>query len=292
MKSLKESYNSEVDLMYDYEKIFKKKGWNVEREKDKQNSLSAMNISIWKDKDDGQICFYIYCDWGVDGYGDYYSCQINDCSDVEYDYDAVKYKGFEVSGRGFLLFERNQKKFCDYLEQTLNDLANLKTNILESKKSTISKSDFRYQQKVLSEIIDYLSNNKKFNAYEGNYTICCDFFTNGIEFYYLSYDSVSSRDIVIGYCNSLEDVNSIIDELSKKYKKIKESLKESNSIKTVNDFLMLCGDSEQLFSLYSETDSLENVTLDEISRSYKEWLNMEIKGFYLYKREIVIEIKD
>lgn len=200
---LKESYNSEVDLMYDYEKIFKKKGWNIEREKDKQNSLSAMNISIWKDKDDGQICFYIYCDWGVDGYGDYYSCQINDCSDVEYDYSAVKYKGFEVSGRGFLLFERNQKKFCDYLEQTLNELANLKINITESKK-----------------------------------------------------------------------------------------LKESNSIKTVNDFLMLCGDSEQSFSLYSETDSLENVTLDEIYRSHKEWLNMEIKGFYLYKREIVIEIKD
>lgn len=203
MKSLKESYNSEIDLMYDYEKIFKKKGWNVEREKDKQNSLSAMNISIWKDKNDGQICFYIYCDWGVDGYGDYYSCQINDCSDVEYDYSAVKYKGFEVSGRGFLLFERNQKKFCDYLEQTLNELANLKVNITESKK-----------------------------------------------------------------------------------------LKESNSIKTVNDFLMLCGDSEQSFSLYSETNSLENVTLDEIYRSYKEWLNMEIKGFYLYKREIVIEIKD
>ena len=200
---LKESYNSEVDLMYDYEKIFKKKGWNIEREKDKQNSLSAMNISIWKDKDDGQICFYIYCDWGVDGYGDYYSCQINDCSDVEYDYSAVKYKGFEVSGRGFLLFERNQKKFCDYLEQTLNELANLKINITESKK-----------------------------------------------------------------------------------------LKESNSIKTVNDFLMLCGDSEQSFSLYSETDSLENVTLDEIYRLHKEWLNMEIKGFYLYKREIVIEIKD
>ena len=200
---LKESYNSEVDLMYDYEKIFKKKGWNIEREKDKQNSLSAMNISIWKDKDDGQICFYIYCDWGVDGYGDYYSCQINDCSDVEYDYSAVKYKGFEVSGRGFLLFERNQKKFCDYLEQTLNELANLKINITESKE-----------------------------------------------------------------------------------------LKESNSIKTVNDFLMLCGDSEQSFSLYSETDSLENVTLDEIYRSHKEWLNMEIKGFYLYKREIVIEIKD
>ena len=203
MKSLKESYNSEVDLMYDYEKIFKKKGWNVEREKDKQNSLSAMNISIYKDKDDGQICFYIYCDWGVDGYGDYYSCQINDCSDVEYDYSAVKYKGFEVSGRGFLLFERNQKKFCDYLEQTLNELANLKVSVRENKK-----------------------------------------------------------------------------------------LKESNSIKTVNDFLMLCEEDEQLFSLYSETDSLENVTLDEIYRSHKEWLNMEIKGFYLYKREIVIEIKD
>ena len=203
MKSLKESYNSEIDLMYDYEKIFKKKGWNVEREKDKQNSLSAMNISIYKDKDDGQICFYIYCDWGVDGYGDYYSCQINDCSDVEYDYSAVKYKGFEVSGRGFLLFERNQKKFCDYLEQTLNELANLKVSVRENKK-----------------------------------------------------------------------------------------LKESNSIKTVNDFLMLCEEDEQLFSLYSETDSLENVTLDEIYRSHKEWLNMEIKGFYLYKREIVIEIKD
>ncbi len=63
-------------------------------------------------------------------------------------------------------------------------------------------------------------------------------------------------------------------------------------IKTVNDFLMLCGDSEQVFSLYSETESLEKVTLDEIYRSHKEWLNMEIEGFYLYKREIVIEIKD
>lgn len=63
-------------------------------------------------------------------------------------------------------------------------------------------------------------------------------------------------------------------------------------IKTVNDFLILCEDFEQSFSLYSETDSLENVTLDEIYRSHKEWLNMEIKGFYLYKREIIIEIKD
>ena len=205
MKSLKESYNSEIDLMYDYEKIFKKKGWNVERIKgnNRESGLSALNLSIYKNIQDGQICFYIYCEWGRDMFEDYYSCQINDCSDVEYDYSAVKYKGFEVSGRGFLLFERNQKKFCDYLEQTLNEIANLKVNITESKK-----------------------------------------------------------------------------------------LRESNSIKTVNDFLMLCGDSEQLFSLYSETDSLENVTLDEIYRSHKEWLNIEIKGFYLYKREIVIEIKD
>ena len=85
---------------------------------------------------------------------------------------------------------------------------------------------------------------------------------------------------------------SVPNELAESKKSARKSLKESNSIKTVNDFLMLCGDSEQSFSLYSETDSLENVTLDEIYRSCKEWLNMEIKGFYLYKREIVIEIKD
>ena len=129
--NLKESYNSEVDLMYDYEKIFKKKGWNVKR-KSKNNQLSAMHISISKDVGDEQLCFYIYCDYGTDGYGDYYSCQINDSSDAEYDYGAVEYKGFEVSGRGFLLFERNVDKFCKYLEQTLDELANLKGEIKES----------------------------------------------------------------------------------------------------------------------------------------------------------------
>ena len=135
-KSLKESYNSEVDLMYDYETIFKNTGWRVDRNPLKDNILSAMHISISKNTEDGQVCFYIYCDWGVDGYGDYYSCQINDCSDAKYDYDAINYKGFEVSGRGFLLFERNQTKFCKYLEQTLNELANLKVEkVNESKKS-------------------------------------------------------------------------------------------------------------------------------------------------------------
>ena len=134
-KLLEESYKSEIDVMYDYEKIFKKKGWTVKRIPDKERTLSAMNILISKNVGDGQLCFYIYCNWGIDYYGDYYSCQINDSSDVEYDYGAVNYRGFDVSGRGFLLFERNITKFCDYLEETLKELSNLKVEVTESKKS-------------------------------------------------------------------------------------------------------------------------------------------------------------
>lgn len=133
MKNIRESYMSEVDLMYDYEKIFKKKGWNVRRLEDRQHTLSAMNISVYKNVADGQICFYIRCSWGVDDYGDYYLCQIDDCSDARYDYNAVNYNGFDISGRGFMLYERNQEKFCKYLEMTLDEIANMKVEVVESK---------------------------------------------------------------------------------------------------------------------------------------------------------------
>lgn len=51
--------------------------------------------------------------------------------------------------------------------------------------------------------------NDKINFNNGKYAICCDIFTNKIEFYYIDSDSIF-RDIVIGYCNNLDDVNSII----------------------------------------------------------------------------------
>lgn len=171
-KSLEESYKSEIDVMYDYEKIFKKKGWTVKRIPDKERTLSAMNILISKNVGDGQLCFYIYCNWGIDYYGDYYSCQINDSSDVEYDYGVVNYRGFEFSGRGFLLFERNITKFCDYLEGTLKELANLKVEVTESKKSARksikeSKVDF---QSVIDKVLpkEYAKNK---NAYK--YALSC-----------------------------------------------------------------------------------------------------------------------
>ena len=150
-KSLEESYKSEIDVMYDYEKIFKKKGWTVKRIPDKERTLSAMNILISKNVGDGQLCFYIYCNWGIDYYGDYYSCQINDSSDVEYDYDAVNYRGFDVSGRGFLLFERNITKFCDYLEETLKELSNLKVEVTESKKSIKEGKDSAFFDGIAKE---------------------------------------------------------------------------------------------------------------------------------------------
>lgn len=143
-------YTSEIDLMYDYEKIFKKKGWDIHYVQGRGKGLSPMNICISKNTNDGQICFYIYCNWGRDDYGDFYSCQINDSSDAEYDYNAINYKGFEVSGRGFLLFERNVDKFCKYLEPTLNEIATLKVNIEESKKST--KKSLKESELTLNDL--------------------------------------------------------------------------------------------------------------------------------------------
>ena len=69
-------------------------------------------------------------------------------------------------------------------------------------------------QELILLLIEYASENKNFKLDKGTYAICCDIFTNHIEFYYLDGDVVSYRDTVLGYCDSLKDVNLIIDELS------------------------------------------------------------------------------
>ena len=69
-------------------------------------------------------------------------------------------------------------------------------------------------QELILLLIEYASKNKNFKLDDGTFAICCDIFTNHVEFYYLAEDAVSYRDTVLGYCDSLKDVNLIIDELS------------------------------------------------------------------------------
>ena len=45
------------------------------------------------------------------------------------------------------------------------------------------------------------------------YAICCNIFVNDIELYYVSSDCVNSRDIVLGYCSTLDDVNNLVNTL-------------------------------------------------------------------------------
>lgn len=93
-------------------------------------------------------------------------------------------------------------------------------------------SNKEYQELILL-LTKYASKNKNFKLDNGVFAICCEIFTNHVEFYYLDKDSVSYRDIVLGYCDSLKDVNLIIDELfdvvsyQESKKSARKSMKES-----------------------------------------------------------------
>lgn len=97
-------------------------------------------------------------------------------------------------------------------------------------------------QELILLLIKYASKNKNFKLDNGTFAICCDIFTNHVEFYYLDEDVVSYRDTVLGYCDSLKDVNLIIDELSdvvsyqESNESARKSIKESKDI-TIEEFI-------------------------------------------------------
>lgn len=144
----------------------------------------------------------------------------------------------------------------------------------KSSKKSISLETLRNEERMILEMIDSLKDNKKFNPYEGKYVICCDFFTDKIEFYYLGDDVVSHRDIVVGYCDSLKDVNLIINELSNKFKffeskeSARKSIKESADdnwykLKVLNEILDAMAKDEYNIPKLGIYGVTKNIDLDE-----------------------------
>lgn len=140
-------------------------------------------------------------------------------------------------------------------------------------------------QELILLLIKYASKNKNFKLDNGTFAICCDIFTNHVEFYYLDKDVVSYRDTVLGYCDSLKDVNLIIDELSdlipyqESKKSTRKSIKESSDV------------AEKISSEIDKSYWIDKL-IDDLDRHYESMEKAWLKNLDKLSDEDILGIID
>jgi hypothetical protein len=201
----------------------------AESKKSMKESINGNCYIYYDDEDDNKRL--VFCDYvkGITDTSNWFYLN-------EYIIDAIHIFKNEKQAQKFI--DEHLKYFADQDKVVIAEYPQTVSGFFESKESikeSISLETLRNEEHMILEMIDSLKNNKKFNPYEGKYVICCDFFTDKIEFYYLADDVVSHRDIVVGYCDSLKDVNLIINELSNKFKFFESKESATKSIKESDD---------------------------------------------------------